>query len=73
MSENEKKTQNQRAAARRSCEPPQADGSMRFFLVSELDGFDEVCWFGTGKAFIRRIEELDGVQLTTSEGGHEVA
>jgi len=63
MSESEKKTQNQRAAARRSCEPPQADGSMRFFRMhqfwelaeglpvkkvrfSELDGFDEVCWFG---------------------------
>ena len=63
MSESEKKTQNQRAAARRSCEPPQPDGSMRFFRMhqfwelaeglavkkvrfSELDGFDEVCWFG---------------------------
>ena len=57
------KTQNQRAAVRRSCEPPQADGSMRFYRMhqfwdlarglpvkkvrlSELDGFDEVCWFG---------------------------
>ena len=63
MNEGEKKTQNHRAAARRSCEPPQADGSMRFHRMhqfweltdglpvkkvrlSELDGFDEVRWFG---------------------------
>jgi hypothetical protein len=60
---NEKKTQKERAASRRSCEPPQADGSMRFWRMhqlwelatglpvkkvrlSELSGFDEVCWFG---------------------------
>src|SRR3954469_14755804 len=63
MSNSEKKIQNQRAAARRSCEPPEADGSMRFHRMhqfwelakglpvkkvrlSELDGFDEVRWFG---------------------------
>jgi hypothetical protein len=63
MSESEKKIQNQRAAARRSCEPPHADGSMRFHRMhqfwelaeglpvkrvrlTELDGFDKVCWFG---------------------------
>jgi len=63
VSENEKKTLNHRAAARRSCEAPQADGSMRFYRMhqfwelaedlpvkkirlSELDGFDEVLWFG---------------------------
>ena len=54
-----------RAALRRSFEPPQADGSMRFFRMqelwqlarnlpikkvrlSELEGFDEVHWFGGG-------------------------
>jgi len=54
---------NHRAAARRSCEPPQADGSMRFYRMhqfwelaeglpvrkvrlGELDGFDQVRWFG---------------------------
>jgi hypothetical protein len=63
MNKREKKTQNHRAAARRSCEPPQADGSMRFYRMhqfweladglpvkkvrlSELEGFDEVRWFG---------------------------
>lgn len=62
MSQNEKPL-NERAASRRSCEPPAADGSMRFWRmhqlwelaaglpvkkvrVSELSGFDEVCWFG---------------------------
>jgi len=54
---------NQRAAARRSCETPGVDGSMRFHRmhqfwdlakglpvrkvrIRELDGFDEVQWFG---------------------------
>jgi hypothetical protein len=63
VNKSENKTLNQRAAARRSCEPPQADGSMRFHRMhqfwelaeglpvkkvrlSELDGFDEVRWFG---------------------------
>src|SRR3954463_12776962 len=63
MNKDEGKTQNERAARRRSCEPPQADGSMRFWRMhqlwelaaglpikkvrwSELDGFDEVRWFG---------------------------
>jgi hypothetical protein len=63
MNGSEKKTQNERAAARRSCEPPHSDGSMRFHRMhqywelveglpvkevrlSELDGFDEVRWFG---------------------------
>ncbi len=63
MNQAEKKTENPRAAARRSCEPPRADGSMRFrrmhqyweaaaglpvkkVRLSELDGFDEVQWFG---------------------------
>jgi len=63
MKESEKKALNKRAAARRSCEPPQPDGSMRFHRMnqlwelaeglpvkrvrlSELDGFDEVRWFG---------------------------
>jgi hypothetical protein len=63
MKESEKKVQNERAAARRSCEPPRPDGSMRFrrmhqlwelakglpvkkVRLSELDGFDEVQWFG---------------------------
>jgi len=63
MNKNEKKTPNERAASRRSCEPPQADGSMRFWRMhqlwelavglpsrkvrlSELDGFDDVRWFG---------------------------
>ncbi|MCW5551690.1 MAG: hypothetical protein KIS67_05915 [Verrucomicrobiae bacterium] len=32
----EKQTHNQRAAARRSCEPPQADGSMRFHRMHQL-------------------------------------
>jgi hypothetical protein len=36
VNENEKKTQNERAAARRSCEPPHSDGSMRFFRMSQL-------------------------------------
>lgn len=65
VNESEKKTQNERAAARRSCEPPHSDGSMRFFRtqqlwelaeglpikkvrLKELDGFDEVHWFGGG-------------------------
>jgi hypothetical protein len=60
---NENKTHLERAAMRRSFEPPQADGSMRFWRmhqlwelakglpvrkvrVSEVDGFDEVHWFG---------------------------
>jgi hypothetical protein len=59
----ENQTQHRRAAARRSCEPPQPDGSMRFHRMSqlwelakglpvkkvrlsELQGFDEVRWFG---------------------------
>ena len=64
MNQNEKKTTPHRSpAARRSCETPQADGSMRFYRMSqfwelavglpiekirlsELDGFDEVRWFG---------------------------
>ena len=63
MNQSEERTQNKRAAARRSCEPPDSDGSMRFFRMhqfwdlaqglpvkkvrlSELDGFDEVRWFG---------------------------
>lgn len=63
MNKSEQKARNYRAAARRSCEPPQADGSMRFHRMhqfwelaeglpvrkvrlSELDGFDEVRWFG---------------------------
>jgi hypothetical protein len=63
VNESQKKPPNQRAAARRACEPPQADGSMRFFRMhqfwelaaglpvkkvrlSELEGFDEVRWFG---------------------------
>ena len=63
MSKSDNKTTNERAATRRSCEPPQADGSMRFWRMaqlwelaeglplkkvrlSELDGFDEVRWFG---------------------------
>ena len=63
MNESAKQNLNECAAARRSCEPPQADGSMRFFRtqqlwelaaglpikrvrLSELDGFDEVHWFG---------------------------
>ena len=54
---------NERAARRRCCEPPQKDGSMRFWRMqqlwesaeglpvnrirlNELDGFDEVRWFG---------------------------
>ncbi len=36
MNESEKKTLNERAAARRSCEPPGSDGSMRFFRTREL-------------------------------------
>ena len=32
----EKKTQNQRAGARRSCEPPHADGSMRFHRMHQF-------------------------------------
>jgi hypothetical protein len=63
MDISEEKTQNHRAAARRCCEAPQADGSMRFYRMhqlweladglpvrkvrlGDLDGFDEVCWFG---------------------------
>jgi len=63
VNESEKQTQNERAAARRSCEPPRSDGSMRFLRMhqlwelaatlpitkirlSEIDGFDDVRWFG---------------------------
>src|SRR5215831_8609643 len=63
MNESEKKIHRDRAASRRCCEPPEADGSMRFWRMhqlwelaaglpvktvrlSELKGFDEVCWFG---------------------------
>jgi hypothetical protein len=63
VSKSDNKTRNERAATRRSCEPPEADGSMRFWRMaqlwklaeglpvkkirlSELDGFDEVHWFG---------------------------
>ena len=62
-SESKSKPRNERAAGRRSCEPPRADGSMRFWRMhqlwelaerlpvtrvrlSELEGFDEVRWFG---------------------------
>lgn len=63
MKRTDKKALNYRAASRRSCEPPDADGSMLFHRmhqfwelaeglpvkrvrVRELDGFDEVRWFG---------------------------
>jgi len=63
MDKDETKTQNNRAAMRRSCEEPKADGSMRFYRMhqfwelaeglpirkvrlSELEGLDEVRWFG---------------------------
>src|SRR5262245_10742712 len=63
VSSNQIKTPRERAASRRCCEPPEADGSMRFWRMhqlwelaeglpvkkvrlSELDGFDEVRWFG---------------------------
>ncbi|HWX19502.1 MAG TPA: hypothetical protein VN578_06305 [Candidatus Binatia bacterium] len=36
MNESEKKTKNERAAARRSCEPAHSDGSMRFFRMQQL-------------------------------------
>ena len=36
MNKNEKETQTQRAAARRSCETPQADGSMRFHRMHQF-------------------------------------
>ena len=65
MKESPQKPTNKRAAARRSCEPPTSDGSMRFFRtqelwelardqppkkvrLTELDGFDDVHWFGGG-------------------------
>ena len=65
VNKNENKTHKDRAALRRSFEPPQADVSMRFFRMqelwqlarnlpikkvrlSELEGFDEVHWFGGG-------------------------
>jgi hypothetical protein len=63
MSKNQNQRLNERAAKRRSCEPPRQDGSMRFWRMvqlwelaedlptkkvrlSELDGFDQVRWFG---------------------------
>jgi hypothetical protein len=63
VNNNQTKTPQERAAARRSCEPPGPDGSMRFWRMhqlwqlaaglsvkkvrlSQLDGFDEVRWFG---------------------------
>ncbi len=63
MSRSKEQTGNERAASRRSCEPPQPDGSMRFWRMEQLwelaaglpvqkvrlrdlDGFDEVRWFG---------------------------
>src|SRR5579862_777906 len=63
MNLGQEKTGSQLAAKRRSCEPPKADGSMRFWRMdqlwelakglpvkkvrlSELEGFDEVRWFG---------------------------
>jgi hypothetical protein len=36
MNDSQKQTHNERAAARRSCEPPDADGSMRFHRMSQL-------------------------------------
>src|SRR4051812_42582848 len=36
MQNSEKETQNLRAAARRSCEPPDADGSMRFYRMHQF-------------------------------------
>ena len=36
VNKNENKTQNERAASRRSCEPPEADGSMRFWRMHQL-------------------------------------
>ncbi|HLH56121.1 MAG TPA: hypothetical protein VKY92_21145 [Verrucomicrobiae bacterium] len=63
FSKHARSSTNERAAKRRSCEPPGPDGSMRFWRmhqlwemaeglpikrvkVCELDGFDEVHWFG---------------------------
>ena len=65
MNDTQQRMTNERAAMRRSCEPPISDGSMRFFRTQELwelakghpikklrlfeiDGFDEVHWFGGG-------------------------
>jgi hypothetical protein len=36
MKESETKAPNQRAAARRSCEPPRSDGSMRFHRMHQF-------------------------------------
>ena len=36
MNESEQKKRNDRVAARRCCEPPEPDGSMRFFRTREL-------------------------------------
>jgi hypothetical protein len=36
MSESKRNSQNERAAARRSCEPPHADGSMRFHRMHQF-------------------------------------
>ena len=36
MNNSERKIQNLRAASRRSCEAPQADGSMRFFRMHQF-------------------------------------
>lgn len=65
MKRNQNQAQCERAARRRSCEPPGPDNSMQFFRMqqlwelaagfpiqkvrlAELDGFDEVHWFGGG-------------------------
>ncbi len=75
MGTERKKPVNERAAKRRSCEPPGADGSMRFWRMhelwelaeglpvqkvrlSELTGFDEVCWFGGPRNILPTVRAI---------------
>ena len=59
MNERENKTQNERAAARRSCEPPEPDGSMRFHRMSQL--WDMVKGVPVKKIRLSEIQGFDEV------------
>jgi hypothetical protein len=64
MTERNKQPKNERAAARRSCEPPGPDGSMRFFRMHQL-------WELAENLPVKRVRlsELSGFDEVTWFGG----
>jgi hypothetical protein len=59
MNESENETPNQRAAGRRTCSPPRADGSMRFWRMDQL--WPLVPCLPVKKVRIRDLECLEEV------------